>query len=631
MNENISQFLFQYMDNPDPQYAVMLKGKWGCGKSFFIQKWMNLYKDNLIKGEATLEPIYISLYGLKEPSQITKAIDKVLHPFLYSKGVEITKKILKIAGRIAFKANMDWDDDGKTDWTMESTLDSLSLLTSNDDEAAFIGSKLIVFDDLERCLIDMKILLGYINTFVEHGACHVIIIGDETHVTNDAKDKLMEFKEKTVGREFEITPDLEAAFDYFTSGDIPISNWFKKQKSIILEIFKSTKCDNLRILRQCLYDFGSLYNEINNKLLKKGDSYLVSLLGSYIVTYCEYRGECREILRRWDWLYSNSIWGDEKTKETISALQSKYSSIVDNYQIDVLNPLHIKEIVHEIETGYSLRNSVENSLNQMVGNTSLQDKLTNFFKLSNDEFEKAYNELEKDVRNNRLPNLFLMGKSLALLILFDNNQIKSISEETVSLAKKQILKIIESIDSKETLYQQKNLFIQGVSSSGSFYENPNGKDIIDYVTHQFEERDKILLSKMEEALVNLNDENVEGLIKLSDDGLINQSRSYSLPSIFKNVDSNNFSDRILKLNNGSLQSLCLFFSYHYMFGFNLSSGSNHFADDAPFLQLVYDRLGNELPNRNSVNKYMLNKLLKHIDGAIKRANGDNNPIDIYHE
>ena len=44
MNDNIVQYLFKYANNPDPRYAVMLKGKWGCGKSFFIQNWIEQYK-----------------------------------------------------------------------------------------------------------------------------------------------------------------------------------------------------------------------------------------------------------------------------------------------------------------------------------------------------------------------------------------------------------------------------------------------------------------------------------------------------------------------------------------------------------------------------------------------------------
>ena len=212
MNENISQYLLKFLDNPDPQYAVMLKGKWGCGKSFFIKNWLKEHKERYNKGEATLEPIYVSLYGLKELSQVTAAIDRALYPYLYSKGAKLTKKILGVAGKIVFRTNFDCNNNGSDDFSIDATLDSLSLLGTKTD-SSIIKTKLIVFDDLERCLIDMKLLLGYINNFVEHGACHVIIIGDETHTTKDSQQKLIEFKEKTVGREFEIVPDIIAAID----------------------------------------------------------------------------------------------------------------------------------------------------------------------------------------------------------------------------------------------------------------------------------------------------------------------------------------------------------------------------------------------------------------------------------
>lgn len=97
MNELISKYLSDYLHNPDPQYAVMLKGEWGCGKSFFVNKWIKEYKPAGRK--KSLKPIYVSLYGLKDTSQITESIDRVLHPLLYSKGAELTKKLLKIAGK----------------------------------------------------------------------------------------------------------------------------------------------------------------------------------------------------------------------------------------------------------------------------------------------------------------------------------------------------------------------------------------------------------------------------------------------------------------------------------------------------------------------------------------------------
>lgn len=33
-NEHIIIYLNEYISMSDPQYAVLLKGKWGCGKTF---------------------------------------------------------------------------------------------------------------------------------------------------------------------------------------------------------------------------------------------------------------------------------------------------------------------------------------------------------------------------------------------------------------------------------------------------------------------------------------------------------------------------------------------------------------------------------------------------------------------
>ena len=627
MNDNISQYLFTYLNNPDPRYAVMLKGKWGCGKSFFIQNWIELYKERINDGDAVLEPIYVSLYGLSSTSQITSAIDRVLHPFLYSKGVEITKKILKIAGKIAFKASLDWNDDGKEDVSMDATLDSLSLLASRDDNA-HLGPKLIVFDDLERCLIDIKLLLGYINNFVEHGACHVIIVGDETHATDNTKANLLEFKEKTVGREFEVMPDMGAAIDYFINNDVPLTEWLKSKKVFILDCFQTTRCDNLRLLRQCLYDFSVLYNKIDNHLLEKDDTFMTSLLGSYVVVYCEYRGVNRDLLKDWDWSYFNGLSGDEKTKERIKNLQNKYSSIANKYRIEVLDSSHVKQIIHEIETGQSLKAYVEKTLNQLQGKVSIQDKLAEFVHLSNDEFEQAYNELVRDIQAGKSSNMLILGRSLALLVFFDYKKIHAIAENTVSLAKDQIVHFYASIDNKDDLYKTRNAFYQGISSYGKFYDYPLGKEISDFATEKFEQRNNELKNKMEETLLSIDNNNIVRLIELSSESTPDHSCDYRLTSIFKNIDADIFSRRILSLNNKSLRELCQFFSQHYEFYCSLGNGCNHYAEDLPILQLVKERLEGELPNRNGVDGYMLKNLIKHIDGAIRRADGENNPINI---
>ena len=574
-----------------------------------------------------LEPIYVSLYGLKDVSQITLAIDRVINPFFYSKGMEITKKVLKVAGKIAFKTSLDVNNDGKEDLSMDATLDSLSLLTSKNEDG--IGSKLIVFDDLERSLIDMKLLLGYINNFVEHGACHVIVVGDETHVAENEKKKLDEFKEKTVGREFELATDVDAAIDYFINNNIHMKGWLTNQKAFILDCFKSTRCENLRLLRQCLYDFGVLSSEVDKNLLENSDSFMRGLLGSFIVVYCEYRSEYHDLLKEWDCSYFNGIGGDNATKEKIRNLQRKYTPIENLYKIDVLETNHIKKIIYGIETGYSLKNYVENLLNQLQGNMTknLQDTIADFTQLTNEEFEEVYENLEHDIIQKNIPNLYLMGRSFALLVFFDYNQIHPISKDVVPLVKEYLTEYYKSIDDKETLYKNRYTFRQGLQSFGKSHETTTGNEIVEYEAILFEEKNSMLKNKMEKALLNLTDDNVEELLVLSNESVPDHSCNYSSTSIFKNINPNVFTDKVLHLNNKSIESLCKFLSQHYYFYFMLNV-TNQYGDDLPVLNFLYEKLEKEIEHRETIDKYMLKKLLRYLEGALRRAKGENNPIDI---
>lgn len=626
MNEQLFQYLLHYVENPDPRYAVMLKGKWGCGKSFFVCNWLDAYKDEFLKGKNSLEPIYISLYGLKETSQITRCIDKVLHPFLYSKGAEFTKKLFKIAGKIVFKTTLDCNKDDKEDVSFDATLDSLSLLSSKDSE--ILGTKLLVFDDLERCLIDMKLLLGYINNFVEHGSCHVIIVGDETHVAKNAKNILTEFKEKTVGREFEVKPDIDSAITYFLTEDIPLSEWLQNQKELIFDVFLSTECNNLRILRQCLYDFNVLYSEVRNELLGKSNSFMQSLLASYIAVYCDYRSQYHDLFTQWNLNYSVGMFENDETKSKIRALQQKYRKIVEKYNFEVLNNNHIPQIVYDIETGYSIKTYVESILEQMQCSVGLQERLANFMNMSSEDFEKDCITLMGDVQKFNFPNMYMFGRSLAILAFFNEKCIYWVTQATVSLAKKHIYNNYCKQTEKDELYKLRATFYKGVSSFGEFFQTFIGRDILEYANKIFDNCDNKLLNKFEIALSNITDENVKQLVNLSGEATPDHQCPYNLTSVFKNIDAEKLFDSICKLNNASLLSLEEFFSNHYSFYAQLGAGCNRFAEDSKVLTELKYELEIECEKRKGLDKYVLHRFLKYLDGAVRRANGENGVINI---
>ena len=604
----------------------MLKGRWGCGKSFFVCNWLDKYKEKYLKGENSLEPIYVSLYGLKETSQITRCIDQVLHPFLYSKGAEFTKKLFKIAGKIVFKTTLDWNKDSKEDVSFDATLDSLSLLSSKDSE--FVGTKLLVFDDLERCLIDMKLLLGYINNFVEHGSCHVIIVGDETHVIENAKNILTEFKEKTVGREFEVKPDIDAAITYFLTEDIPLSEWLQNQKELILDVFLSTGCNNLRILRQCLYDFNVLYSEVRKDLLENSNNFMQSLLASYIAVYCDYRSQYHDLFTQWNLNYSVGMFGNDEIKSKIKALQQKYRNIVEKYNFEVLSNNHIPQIVYDIETGYSIKTYVEKMLAQMQCGVNLQERLANFMNMSSEAFEEDCTTLMKDVQKFNVPNMYMFGRSLAILAFFNERCIYWVTQATVSLAKKHIHDNYCKQTEKDELYKLRVAFNEGVSSFGEFYKTFIGRDILEYANNIFDDCDKKLMNKFEIALSNITDENVSQLVKLSGESTPDHQCLYNMTSAFKNIDVEMLYNNICRLSNAGLLSLEEFFSNHYGFYLQLGPGCNRFSEDLEVLTELKSRLEIECKKRKSLDKYVLHRFLKFLDGAVRRANGENGVMNI---
>lgn len=623
MNENITEYLYKYVENPDPQYAVMLKGKWGCGKSFYISKWLKEYKERVAVDQFVLDPIYVSLYGLKDTSQITNAIDKILHPILHSKGAEFTKKLFKFAGKIAFRTSLDWDKDESEDVTFESTLDSFSLFSTKNES---VKTKLIVFDDLERCLIDMKLLLGFINNFVEHGACHVIIVGDETHATGKSKKTLAEFKEKTVGREFEVQPDNLAAIHYFLNDDVPLVDWLKDKEDFINEVFSVSQCDNLRLVRQCLYDYSGLYAEVSDYITDKNESFMLSLLASYLACYCELRGEYKDILSNWNIEYFNGLTGDDTIKNRISELQGKYRPISEKYGFEIFDRYQIHKIIWEIETGFSIKNYVADILRQMSQGSPKQEKLAGFLNLQSEEFIGECNAMSAEIISGNITNMYILGRSLALLAFFDDKRIFWTNQSTIAIAKKHIADIYKAQTDKDELYNIRAGFYQGVSSFGSFNETFVGRDIIDFSNSIFDECESQMLNKLETVLSNLNDTNVNLLSQLSTSPTPDRQCAYNMTSVFKKLDAERVFSSIQHLSNASIIKLCQFISFHFSFGYSLGAGCNRFQDDLDFLQNLQRLVKSECSQRKSVDGYVFSTLSKYIDGAISRASGENDPI-----
>ena len=177
-NEEVLECLNDFLKVNKPGYAVLIKGSWGCGKTFYVKKWLKTLSTKTVDNDdyLTLAPIYISLYGLSSTSQIDEEIKRIVSPILHSKAMKTLGKVFQVAISAAIRYNVDFNNDSNADMNMTCTIDPKALLGSNNPHVK--GNRLLVFDDLERSKMNIQEVLGYINYYVEHIGCNVVIVGD---------------------------------------------------------------------------------------------------------------------------------------------------------------------------------------------------------------------------------------------------------------------------------------------------------------------------------------------------------------------------------------------------------------------------------------------------------------------
>ena len=161
MNKHIEKYLDQYLNIPEPDYAVMLTGEWGCGKTHFIKEYIKERNKNtkwcLKKGKKLR---YISLNGISSTSAIISSmLFNTHHVFSWLKIIWSLLKCFSLTGK---NVNFSPQDIYITELFGKITKHNI-----------------LFFDDLERCKIEPIELLGFINNLVESQHLHVISYDDD--------------------------------------------------------------------------------------------------------------------------------------------------------------------------------------------------------------------------------------------------------------------------------------------------------------------------------------------------------------------------------------------------------------------------------------------------------------------
>lgn len=610
----IKSFLNVYKNNPDPGYAILINGEWGVGKTHFIKEWIkDATKDNTeSEEEIVLKPIVVSLYGLSTTAQITEAIDREVHPFIYGKLAKVGKTVLSVLSKVVFRADLlDVSGDGKADVTASGSIDILSLFSQKNDKIK--GDRFIVFDDLERCSIPIAELLGYINFFVEKCGCKVVVIGNIEKIKEDDGTKIKEIKEKTFGREFMVTPNIDEALDSFIKEGTTHNAFLQSKKELIKEILLTTKSNNLRLLKQALYDFsvieesctkvtGKRKLEIYNKVVE-------CYLKAFLIVFFEWRNADSEDLFREMGNPLSYIFNKNGNQVEKNKLIEKYKKISSGCVLNIWDSEIIKSIVDYLTTGGSFKEKMEESLK--ICNTKIPlTELSGFDKLDNEEFIKLYKELEKYISSQK-EDTYAIGYILSYFFFFDEMGLCALNQDVVNKCR---VKMLRQLKSQQDIRELWELFAGFQTGTKVAKGMASANYLFSEIEKCYKEKYSELKSKRPNLLESFNDEYLGNVVEACQDFSKN---------MFENVNLDKTVECYLSLSNGNKIEFTEFLCARYRY-FELGQADyiSILESEFPYLSELTVKLESRIADLELIERFNCNNTIVSIKKIIKSINGE---------
>lgn len=398
--KHLDEIVEQYL-NMDTNYAMMITGAWGVGKTHYFKKDLsNRIASTDVFGDSRKKyrPVLVSLFGLQSIDEIQAEIFFGLYPWLKDRKVKLASAVGKtIFKGILFSVGLE----KYAELVEETKIEKQNLLEFRE--------LVLCFDDLERrsSNIGMKDFIGFINQLVENANIKVILIAHEPKIEDP---DFVSLKEKTIGCTIEYIQDSSAALTSIIDekfGGFPLyRNYLLNQANFIHNEFFA-KSKNLRHLSFSLSYFQSVFSLIEQNLIerptleRKIESILLDLLKFTLAISDEYRNGRITSQKRndlnveppfnWEKFKLHSDKASEQNVEKTyrqEFIERHYQLTYFNYYDSIVSfvtggsPIIYEDLLREIEVYYD--NSSETIEKHRL--TFERLKWPNFEQLSNEEY-----------------------------------------------------------------------------------------------------------------------------------------------------------------------------------------------------------------------------------------------------
>lgn len=455
--EEIISVIKEYLQSQDANYAIMIDGDWGTGKTyFFTHSIVPIIEKFSVKHVERKKYGYVSLYGLEKTEEISM---ELLYQYFGRSKRNAIKRFVKASE--ALWVNIEPILDGFK--LPKFNLPKLKKLLYSVD----IKDWIICFDDFERSNLSVNQILGYINTLVEHKRCKVIILANEKEIgkiklsekveekydvilsgrklslnNNDnnninssvemGTDKLKELtrqvfgedvlyqsiREKVIGITIKYTPQLSSTFDNVVEGFDDwngVKDYIFEKKNDIINYFAINKCVNLRTLIYIISKIKKLYEKMfqYNKNVHSYDVIMNEFI-KYIVYFTIYYKRGGDINKINFHGESGDVYFIKGSMETVKGYRFLQEFCITSY----FSYNDFTKVVSEYNPKkYS--NKKKSSKYGTGYNTRIALEMGRWWEKDDKEVEQLIEKVHKELKNNKImfgfyqqiiANLILMQK-----------------------------------------------------------------------------------------------------------------------------------------------------------------------------------------------------------------------------
>lgn len=454
-NSHIKSYIEYYLDlKSEPHFAIMLKGAWGTGKTWFVDEAIKDYTRN----NEGFKYIKVSLYGMTSIKQIEDEMFRQLHPVLSNKfyvlGANVLKSVLKAT------VKLDIDNSGDKETSINAKIPDINL----EEFARTPEGFALIFDDIERSSMNLKDLFGYINHFVEVNGYKAILITNEDEIlaSNDElfRNEYKRFKEKLIGKTFNIESDFESACNKFMKEIThkTVRDTIKKDLKVISTIYIDAGYNNLRHVRQFFLDFDRICINLPPNYIEN-EEFLRVFSHQLMILSIEYRA-------------GNLAWDDFLTigQDSFISLsnhvkpETKYQKIRSKHSILSLSETLLtgeqwRDVICDGKiSSENIMNSLNSSKYFLTRNSAPWEYLWGWYRLDEVTLYEKHSETKRYFSEGKLDGIgeILMISSI-LLNLIEQNLTEDDSAEIIEIGSRKILEYYENMSSYELMKERNNI------------------------------------------------------------------------------------------------------------------------------------------------------------------------------